>query len=131
MRYTLAFALAFAFCTATGGGATQAAPGSIVGTWIGNGTVKSNKTGRRETVRCRITYSRAGGQNYGLSATCASTAGKRRSGRGTLVRKGNRYSGRMSEGAISGLIVVNVRGKRQTLTATSRRGTARLSLRKR
>lgn len=128
MRFILALTLAFVFGLPALGTAAPAEP--IIGTWAGGGTIQS-KSGRREKVRCRISYSRASGKTYGFSAICASTAGRTKSGRGRLVRsKGNRYTGRLydAEHAVSGRIVVTVRGKRQTMRVSSEKGSGRLTL---
>ena len=119
MRYLLAFALAFAFGLMTGGNATQAA--SIAGTWKGGGTAVRYKTGQKETVRCQITY-RGSGSQYGVSATCSTLSGKRRSGSGTVSGGGNRYSGRFQDGDIFGTVYITVRGNTQTVTVASRKG---------
>ncbi len=131
MGYRLALSLTFATAMLTAGTAAQAAP--ITGTWVGNGIVHS-KTGRKESVRCRISYGKDTGKTYEFSARCASTAGQTRSGRGRVVQsKGNRYAGRTydADHAVSGRIVVTVNGNRQTMRVTSARGSARLTLRRR
>jgi len=132
MRYMLAFGLSFAFSMLTVGTAAQAA--SIVGTWVGGGVVTLKKTGRRERVRCRITYRKGSGKSFGLSASCASTGGSRKSGRGRVVQsRANGYAGRLydTDHAVSGNIVVTVRGKRQTVSMRSSKGSGTLTLRKR
>ncbi len=126
MRYMLAFTLTLAFSMLTGGGSAQAA--SIAGIWVGNGFVQS-KSGRKESVKCQIRYSKGSGKTYGFSATCASAAGKTQTGRGSMEHlNGNRYSGRLY---FAGRISMTLRGNRQTLTVTSSEGTGRLTLVKR
>ena len=131
------FILACVLTVAVGGLASVSHVGtakaaSLSGAWSGGGTVRLN-SGQVERVRCRVRYSRSSGRSYGVSATCATTAGTiSQSGRVVKVR-GNRYSGRLynAEYAVTGRISVSVRGRRQTVTVTSARGSGRLSLSKR
>lgn len=133
MRFILAGVLAVAVGGVVGlGNPTTAQAASLTGAWSGGGTVKL-KTGHKERVRCRVRYTKGSGKTYGVSATCATTAGTiSQSGRVVKVR-GNRYSGRLynADYAVSGRISISVSGKRQTVTVTSPKGNGRLSLSKR
>ena len=48
---------------------------SLAGSWTGGGWV-SFASGNKERARCHAHYSRAGGSNYELNATCATASGK-------------------------------------------------------
>lgn len=130
MRFILACVMAVAVSSFATVGTANAA--SLAGAWSGGGTVKL-KTGQVERVRCRVRYSKSSGKTFGVSATCATTAGTiSQSGRVVQVR-GNRYSGRLynADYAVSGRISISVSGKRQTVTVTSSKGSGRLSLSRR
>ncbi len=131
MGYIVAFVLTFAVSMLTGGHTAQAA--SIAGSWSGSGFVQL-KTGQKERVRCRVSYSKSTGRTFGLSATCASTAGTiSQSGRVVQLKGGNRYSGRLynPEHNVAGKIVVSVNGLHQTVTVTSSQGQGKFTLRRR
>ena len=111
---------------------SNAAPVSIKGNWKGGGVVKL-KSGSRERIQCNVTYGRSGGQNFSLSAKCASGSGAfRQTGNLTRVSK-TRYVGTVfnSQYNVSGRVVINVKGSRQTVFLSNKEGTARLSLRRR
>ena len=122
-----ALSLTLALGTFAVADAAPAAP--ILGSWAGSGTAQSNK-GRKESVRCRVRYTKDSGKTFGFSGSCTSL-GQTKSGRGRLVKSGNnRYAGRLfdSEHTVSGRIVVTVKGNRQFLTVTNEMGSARLTL---
>lgn len=108
----------------------SAAP--LQGAWSGGGTIVL-KGGARERVRCRVSYSKGSGRAYSFNATCSSTAGAF-SQSGTVIRKGsNSYSGRAynSNYDVTGRVNISVRGKKQTVTLRSPKGSGSLSLRRR
>lgn len=130
MRFILALLLAFGVGSL--GNVPDASAASIVGSWSGGGTIKL-KTGGVERVRCRISYSSSTGNTFGISATCATTAGTiSQSGR-VVSRGGGRYSGRLysPEYSVSGNLSISVRGNRQTVSVSSAKGSGRLSLSRR
>lgn len=131
MRYVLGVMLTAAVGMMTGDTTAHAA--SIAGSWSGSGVVQL-KTGHKERVRCRVSYSKSTGRTFGLSATCASTAGTiSQSGRVVQLKGGNRYTGRLynPQHAVSGKILVSVKGSSQTVTVTSSQGRGQFTLRKR
>jgi len=128
MRFIFAFAFVFMLFGNYGG--AQAA--TIAGVWKGGGTV-TLKSGQKERIRCRVTYSKEG-KRYLVNVVCVSTAGKFKQSGGVVQVKGtNRYVGnlRNEELRLSGKIRVTVRGNKQTVTATSAEGTASVTLRRR
>ncbi len=111
---------------------TQALAASIKGQWRGSGSVKTN-SGTKERVRCRVTYRRAGGQIFSVTARCASSAGRfDQNGSVKRVSK-NRYVGTVynPDFNIKARVVITARGKRQTVSLSSSEGTGYLSLRRR
>lgn len=112
--------------------ALPAAAVTLDGSWSGSGSVKP-KSGQRERVRCRASYTRVTSKIFRVSATCASASATiRQSGEVLLVRPnvyvGNFYNRQFD---ISGRIRIVVSGSRQTVTLTSRAGSGRLRLGKR
>jgi hypothetical protein len=104
---------------------------SIAGKWKGGGEVKLSDGGK-ETVRCTVTYGREGGQEFSVSARCASGAG-RVDQTGTLTRVSkNRYVGTVKniQYSVTATVTVNVDGNSQRVSISSTRGTAKLQLAK-
>lgn len=114
------------------GHSSYAKPTSIIGAWSGGGIVKFSG-GSKERARCRIRYHKSSSSTYGAVATCATTSGKITQTARLKRRGGGRYSGSFynSQFNVKGRIVVVLRGRRQTVTLTSSKGSGRLSLRKR
>jgi len=109
-----------------------AKPASLIGAWSGGGVVRFS-SGSKERARCRISYHRKSAKIYGAVAICATTSGKITQTARIKKRGSGRYSGRFHNGQynFSGNIHVIVRGRRQTVTLTSKEGSGRLRLRKR
>lgn len=127
--------LAFAFCALLANLAfsdvSAAEPGSLEGSWSGTGSV-SFTTGVKETVHCRVRYTRTSNISYFVSATCATSSGKTTQSANLQGVATNRYRGsfRNSDYNVSGMIYVAVHGDRQTVTLTSDVGSASLRLRR-
>jgi len=105
---------------------------SIDGTWSGGGYVKATD-GKREKVRCRVTYRRQTSKVYSVSAVCASASNKIRQSGEVLKVNQNRYVGDLfnSEYNIAGRVRINMRGRSQTVSFKSSAGYGRMTLRKR
>ena len=113
-------------------GAAPVLAGPIHGSWSGAGTVRL-KSGQVEPVRCRIRYEESTGRTSIIRANCSHANGIfEQSGRIVKVST-SRYSGRLysDQYSVSGDVSITVRGSRQTLTAVSPKGTARINLTKR
>lgn len=130
---TCRFALALSLVTfGTLASTSDAQAASITGKWRGGGTV-SLKAGGKETVRCSVTYGRAGGQNFSVNARCASGAG-RVDQTGVLRRVTNtKYVGTVTnkQYSVTANVTVNVNGKKQNVKISSSQGIARLQLARR
>ena len=108
----------------------QAAP--IDGTWSGGGYVKP-ASGKRERVRCRVTYRRQTAKVYSVSAVCASASAQiRQTGEIIKVSK-TRYVGDLfnAEYNLSGRVRIRVRGRSQSVSFSSSAGRGSITLRKR
>ncbi len=131
LMLTLAFALCAQLANLTFSDVSAAELGSLEGAWSGTGSV-SFTTGARETVHCRVRYSRTSNTSYFVSATCATSAGRTTQSANLQGVGTNSYRGsfRNSEYNVSGTIYVVVHGDRQTVTLTSDVGSASLRLRR-
>lgn len=125
--------LILAFTVASvGSHSSLANAASINGTWSGSGYVQPSN-GKRETVRCKVTYSQQSAKVYGVSAVCASPSTKIRQTGEVLMVNPNRYVGDFynSDFDISGRVNVSISGNNQTVSFKSGSGHGSLSLSKR
>ncbi|MGB8708874.1 MAG: hypothetical protein WCD39_03780 [Methyloceanibacter sp.] len=109
-------------------GTAHAAPATIEGSWSGSGIAKLRN--RTDRIVCRVSFARIEGKSFRVSALC-STGGRRfeESGRVTSVG-GNRYTGWVFNEQFNerGSVQLSQRGSRLSVTVTSSRGTANLTL---
>ena len=109
-------------------GSTDAAPATIEGSWSGSGIAKLRN--RTDRIVCRVSFARIEGKFFRVSALC-STGGRRfgESGRVTSAG-GNRYTGWVFNEQFNerGNVQLSQRGSRLSVTVTSSRGTANLTL---
>jgi len=105
---------------------------SLSGTWSGSGYVQPSN-GQRESVRCKITYSRQSDKVFGVSAVCASPSAQIRQTGEVLMVNENRYVGDFYNSSydISGRVNVSISGSSQTVSFKSASGHGSLSLSKR
>lgn len=128
---TLALILPLLLAASVGGAlAAKAAP--IDGTWSGGGYVKPTD-GKRERVRCRVTYRRQTSKVYSVSAVCASASTQIRQTGEVLKVSSTRYVGDLfnSEYNIAGRVRIRVRGRSQSVSFSSSAGRGSMTLRKR
>jgi hypothetical protein len=105
---------------------SQPAAASLEGSWRGSGIVSYK--GGADKVRCRVHFSRAGAKSFGVSSDCATETG-RYATTGRVVASGaNRYFGLIQGEGVTGKVVIVQHGKRLSVSVTSRRGSAKLSL---
>lgn len=105
---------------------------ALNGTWSGSGFVQPAE-GKRENVRCRVTYDQQSDRVFGVSATCASSGNSiRQTGEVLKIRPG-RYAGDFysRQYDIGGRITVSVSGSNQVVTFSGSGVTGRLTLSKR
>jgi len=109
-------------------GSADAAPATIEGSWSGSGIAKLRN--RTDRIVCRVSFARIEGKSFRVSALC-STGGRRfeESGRVTSVG-GNRYTGWVFNEQFNerGSVQLSERGSRLSVTVTSSRGIANLTL---
>jgi hypothetical protein len=109
-------------------GSADAAPATIEGSWSGSGIAKLRN--RTDRIVCRVSFARIEGKSFRVSARC-STGGRRfeESGRVTSVG-GNRYTGWVFNEQFNerGSVQLSQRGSRLSVTVTSSRGIANLTL---
>lgn len=105
---------------------TLAAPATIEGSWRGSGIVSHR--GTADAVRCRVSFARVSAKSFALSSQCATETG-RYDVSGRVVGLGtNRYFGLVQGQGMSGKVAIVQHGNRLSVTVTSRRGSAKLSL---
>ena len=130
MRSSIVVSSLAALLVVSFSGAANAA--SLAGTWSGSGYINP-KSGKREKVRCRITYRRESKKVYGVVATCASASGKIRQTGEVLKVTAKRYVGDFynSQFDVSGRIRVIISGSTQTVTFSGKAGGGKVALKKR
>lgn len=106
--------------------------GSLAGSWSGGGWV-SFANGNKEKARCHANYSRAGGDAYTLSATCATSGGKASQTATVYKVSDGRYRGSFfnSDFNVRGTIRVAVHGSSQSVSLSGDGASASLSLSRR
>lgn len=116
--------------------AISAAPGpaaavGLDGTWSGSGYIKPT-SGRRERIRCRVTFDRQSSKVFGVRATCASSSNSVRQTSEVLMIRPNYYAGDFynRQYDMSGRIRVRVTGSTQTVTFSGDSGQGELRLHK-
>lgn len=117
------FFAALIVLTTVGGFASQADAASLKGSWAGSGYFEFD-SGKRERVRCRVSYSPQTPKVVAVSANCASASGKVNQ-TGSLSSAGNgRYIGDFynAQFDIGGRIRVVVKGAIQTITFNASNG---------
>ena len=133
MRIIHAAMLALALSVPLAASASAAA--SIIGSWSGRGSVTLIPSGQVEPVSCRVSYEKGDdrGKTFVLHATCATTAGTfAQSGR-VVKLSSSKYTGRLysDQYAVSGDLIISVRGSRQTVRVSSAKARGVLKLNKR
>lgn len=109
-----------------------AAAESLSGTWSGSG-VAVPTDGAKEKVSCRISYTPQSAKLVGVNVKCTSTSAKRIVQAGQLLQVGaNTYVGQFASAkhAVSGRVTVTVSGSVQTVTFSSNKGHASVTLKK-
>jgi hypothetical protein len=109
-------------------GTSHAAPAGLEGSWSGSGVAKLRN--RVDRMVCRVSFARIEQKSYRVSSFCS--MGDRRyeqSGRVTSVG-GDRYTGWVFNEQFNerGNVQLSQRGSRLSVTVTSSRGTANLTL---
>jgi hypothetical protein len=105
--------------------ALAAAP-SLQGQWRGSGVVSHRS--KADAVRCRVSFQRLSTTAFSVSSQCATETGRYDVTGRVVASGGNRYAGPVQGQGVSGTAVVVVHGNRLSVTVTSKRGSATLSL---
>ena len=102
------------------------AASSLQGQWRGSGVVTHRQA--KNAVRCRVSFQRLSATAFSLSSQCTAENG-RYDVKGRVVASGsNRYSGSVQGEGVTGTAVIVQHGNRLSVTVTSGRGQATLSL---
>jgi hypothetical protein len=103
----------------------EAAPASIAGSWSGTGTV--GYRGSVDKVRCHARFTKS----YAVSSVCTTANGRYETTGNVTSTGGGRYRGTVTSGKVSGRVVLFNRGTHLSVSVTSRRGSAQISLTRR
>jgi hypothetical protein len=102
------------------------AASSLQGQWRGSGVVIHGKN--KDAVRCRVSFQKLSATAFSVSSQCSTDTG-RYDATGRVVASGaNRYSGRVEGQGITGAVAIVQHGNRLSVSVTSQRGSATLSL---
>jgi hypothetical protein len=108
-----------------------AAPATIEGGWSGSGIAKYRN--RTDRMVCRVNFTRIEARSFRVSALCA--AGDRRYEQSGIVTNvaGDRYNGWVQNTQFNqrGSVQMTQHGSRLSVSVSSRRGTANLTLSRR
>ena len=102
------------------------AAASLQGQWRGSGVVSYRKT--TEPVRCRVSFQKLSATSFSVSSQCTTKTGRYDVKGRVTAAGGNRFSGPVQGEGVTGIAVVVLRGKGLSVTVSSRRGSAKLSL---
>ena len=129
MRRLIFVPLLSALAFAAGLTAATAAP-SLEGSWSGSGVISHG--GAADQVHCRVRYTRSGGSSYSYHSTCATETGRYELDGHITSSGGNRYSGSVSSPDYKGTgrVLLFQRGNSLSITATSGKGSAHITLSK-
>jgi hypothetical protein len=107
-----------------------AAPPSLEGSWSGKGVISHG--GASDQVHCRVRYTRAGGSAYSYTSTCATDTGRYELLGRIRSSGGNRFTGTVSSPDYkgSGNVLLFQKGNHLSITVTSSKGSARITLTK-
>src|SRR5262245_7592398 len=102
------------------------AASSLQGQWRGSGVVTHRKA--KNAVTCRVSFYKLSATAFSVSSQCSAETG-RYDVKGRVVASGsNRYSGPVQGEGVTGTVVIVQHGNRLSVTVTSGRGSATLSL---
>lgn len=105
-----------------------AAPAGLDGSWSGSGIAKYQ--GRTDRLVCRVSFSRYGDKSYKVSSNCSSGGSSYEQNGVVSTSGGSSYSGNIVNPQFNerGRVAISQRGSSLSVTVTSERGTATLSL---
>ena len=124
MRYIVGFLLVLATLTVA-----EAGPASIEGSWSGSGTVSTR--GAVDQVHCRVRCTSESSKSYAVSSVCATESGHYDITGHVTSAGSNRYRGTVISGNENGRVLIFNRGNHLSVSVTSPRGSARITLSRR
>jgi hypothetical protein len=124
MRYIVGFLLVLATLTVA-----EAGPASIEGSWSGSGTVSTR--GAVDQVHCRVRCTSESNNSYTVSSVCATESGHYDITGQVTSAGSNRYQGTVISGNENGRVLIFNRGNHLSVSVTSPRGSARITLSRR
>jgi hypothetical protein len=124
MRYIVGLLLVLAMLTVA-----EAGPASIEGSWSGSGTVSTQ--GAVDRVHCRVRCTSMSKNSYAVSSVCATESGHYDITGQVTGAGSNRYQGTVISGNENGRVLIFNRGSHLSVSVTSPRGSARITLSRR
>jgi hypothetical protein len=129
MRHSYSVVRAAILAAATLLAASPAFADGLSGSWSGSGSVML-PSGNTEKARCKVSFRKEGGKNYGMNAVCASSSA-RVAQTANLEQVGpNRYAGDFTnqEYGVTGSIVLTVSGSSLSASMQGGGGSASFNL---
>jgi len=102
------------------------AAASLQGSWRGSGVVTHRRGA--DQVRCQVTFTKVSAKSFAFSSQCTTKTGHYEASGRVASSGANRYSGQVQGQGQGGRTVIVQNGNRLSVTVTSKRGSARLSL---
>jgi hypothetical protein len=104
------------------------AASSLQGQWRGSGVVSYGK--KKDAVRCRVSFQKLSATAFSVSSQCATETGHYNATGRVVASGSNRYSGRVEGEGVTGTVFITQSGNRLSVSVSSQRGSAKLSLSK-
>jgi hypothetical protein len=102
------------------------AASSLEGQWRGSGSVSHRKS--TDAVRCRVSFHRLSASSFSVASQSTTETGRYDVTGRVAAAGSNRYAGPVQGQGVTGTAVVVQHGKSLSVTVTSKRGSAKLSL---
>ena len=106
--------------------AAEAAPASIAGSWAGSGTF--GYRGSVDKVYCRARFTKTSAKSFAVSSVCTTANGRYDISGNVTGTGGGRYRGTVMSGNVRGRVVLFYRGTHLSVSVTSQRGSAQITL---
>lgn len=107
----------------------KAAPASIAGSWSGSGTF--GYRGSVDRVYCRAHFTKTSAKSFAVSSVCTTAKGSYDIAGNVTNTGGGRYRGTVISANVRGRVTLFYGGKHMSVTVTSQRGSAQITLSRR
>jgi hypothetical protein len=107
----------------------EAAPASIAGSWAGSGTFAYR--GSVDRVYCRSHFTKTSAKSFAVSSVCTAANGRYEIAGNVTNTGGGRYRGTVLSGNVRGRVTLFYSGRQMSVTVTSQKGSAQITLARR